>query len=112
MVSELKKVSRLRPRRRGGRRRRAHNIDFVSIGVKKSHLVYTFNLGGGVGKATSRLPVTDGAWHSVTIVRRGTLALMWIDDVSVPVAIQALPTHSILNIPGRVYLGEFKASIF
>nr|CAB3254668.1 basement membrane-specific heparan sulfate proteoglycan core protein-like [Phallusia mammillata] len=85
-----------------GRRR---NGDFISVGLQASYLVYSFDLGGGRSSATSTFPVVDGLWHKATIVRRGSLALMWIDDHVAPTAVQSASTHNDANTPGRVYVG-------
>jgi len=63
-------------------------------------------LGGGKGEATSKFPVSDGALHTATIVRRGSLALMWLDDMPMPEATQSPRTHTVANTPGRLYIGE------
>ena len=105
MVSELKALSRSRHKRRH-RRRRARKKDYITLGVQGSKLVYSFDLGGGMGKATSRFPVSDGFIHSATIVRRGSLALMWLDDVPIPVATQSPRSHTVANTQGRIYIGE------
>ena len=81
-------------------------MDYITLGVQGSYLVYSFDLGGGMGKARSNFPVSDGVLHTVTIVRRGSLALMWMDDMPIPVATQAPHSHTVANIPGRLYIGE------
>ena len=74
--------------------------------MQGANLVFLFDLGGGQGRATSDFFVSDGLWHTVVIVRRGSLALVWIDNMPVPVAAQAPGLHSKVNAPGRVYLGK------
>jgi len=85
--------------------------DFISIGIQNSNLVYSFNLGGGRSRAVSIFPVADGLWHKVVVVRRGTLALMWLDDLKRPVATQSSPSHTDANTPGLVYVGQYLCNL-
>uniref|UniRef100_H2YI69 Laminin G domain-containing protein n=1 Tax=Ciona savignyi TaxID=51511 RepID=H2YI69_CIOSA len=93
-------------------RRRVRSKDYISVGVQGSKLVYSFELGGGQGKAISDFSVADGLWHHVTILRRGSLALMWLDDLPTPVASQAPGTHTVANAPGRLYVGGAPDVVF
>nr|XP_018666843.1 basement membrane-specific heparan sulfate proteoglycan core protein [Ciona intestinalis] len=107
LTSEPSETSRLHKRSHRGRSK-----DYISVGIQESKLVYSFDLGGGQGRAVSDFPVVDGLWHHVTIVRRGSLALMWLDDVPTPVAAQAPGSHTMANTPGRVYVGGAPDVIF
>lgn len=75
--------------------------------MKNSHFRYSFKLGGAVGQVNSNFPVSDGQWHTVTVVRKGTIALVFMDDESRPTAAQAKGKIGQLRAElGDVYLGK------
>ncbi|RLV89744.1 hypothetical protein DV515_00014742 [Chloebia gouldiae] len=43
--------------------------DFLGLGLKDGHLVFSYQLGSGEATITSDDPINDGEWHRVTVTR-------------------------------------------
>ncbi|KAF4789396.1 hypothetical protein TURU_151812 [Turdus rufiventris] len=43
--------------------------DFLGLGLKDGHLVFSYQLGSGEATITSEDPINDGEWHRVTVTR-------------------------------------------
>ncbi|XP_031762630.1 basement membrane-specific heparan sulfate proteoglycan core protein isoform X7 [Xenopus tropicalis] len=78
--------------------------DFISLGLKDGHLVFSYQLGSGEANIRSEDPVNDGEWHRIVAVREGKLGSIQIDgEDSVS---GASPGRNIMvNTKGSVYLG-------
>ncbi|XP_041425838.1 basement membrane-specific heparan sulfate proteoglycan core protein isoform X9 [Xenopus laevis] len=78
--------------------------DFISMGLKDGHLLFSYQLGSGEANIRSEDPVNDGEWHRIVAVREGKLGSIQIDgEDSVS---GASPGRNIMvNTKGSVYLG-------
>nr|XP_039259403.1 basement membrane-specific heparan sulfate proteoglycan core protein-like isoform X1 [Styela clava] len=79
--------------------------DFIQLGIRDARIEYMFQLGSSQVKAQGSFPLADGQWHNVTVTRRASLALMWIDDLQWPVAVQAEGDLSENMDLGDLYIG-------
>ncbi|XP_042333788.1 LOW QUALITY PROTEIN: basement membrane-specific heparan sulfate proteoglycan core protein [Sceloporus undulatus] len=78
--------------------------DFISLGLKDGHLVFSYQLGSGEANIFSEDPVDDGEWHRVTAVREGKKGFLQVDGEEVIVG-ESSGKHVMVNTKGRVYIG-------
>ncbi|XP_060046950.1 pikachurin [Erinaceus europaeus] len=56
------------------------NSDFISLGLQKGSLVFSYNLGSGMVSITVNGSFSDGRWHRVKAVREGQSGKVTVDD--------------------------------
>ncbi|XP_069467045.1 basement membrane-specific heparan sulfate proteoglycan core protein isoform X3 [Ambystoma mexicanum] len=78
--------------------------DFVSLGLKDGHLVFSYQLGSGEANIMSEDPVNDGEWHRVTAIREGKEGSIQIDGEDLASG-QSPGKNLMLNTKGSIYLG-------
>eukprot|EP00066_Takifugu_rubripes_P028084 XP_011617350.1 PREDICTED: basement membrane-specific heparan sulfate proteoglycan core protein [Takifugu rubripes] len=78
--------------------------DFISLGLQRGHLVFSYQLGSGEAQILSREAVNDGRWHKVTAVRTGKDGYIQIDG-GAAVHGQSRGRSIMVNTKGNVYLG-------
>ncbi|XP_054857961.1 basement membrane-specific heparan sulfate proteoglycan core protein isoform X3 [Eublepharis macularius] len=78
--------------------------DFISLGLKDGHLVFSFQLGSGEAHIVSEDPVDDGEWHRVTAIREGRRGFLQVDGEEMGAG-ESPGRNVMVNTQGRVYIG-------
>ncbi|XP_052547649.1 basement membrane-specific heparan sulfate proteoglycan core protein isoform X12 [Tympanuchus pallidicinctus] len=78
--------------------------DFVGLGLKDGHLVFSYQLGSGEATIVSEDPVNDGEWHHVMAARQGRRGWLQVDGEE-PVFGESPGTNIMANTQGSVYIG-------
>ncbi|XP_054251094.1 basement membrane-specific heparan sulfate proteoglycan core protein [Indicator indicator] len=78
--------------------------DFLSLGLKDGHLVFSYQLGSGEATIVSEDPINDGEWHRVTVTREGQRGLLQVDGEE-PVSGESPGANIMANTQGSIYLG-------
>nr|CAE51322.1 basement membrane-specific heparan sulfate proteoglycan core protein precursor [Gallus gallus] len=78
--------------------------DFVGLGLKDGHLVFSYQLGSGEATIVSEDPVNDGEWHHVMAARQGRRGWLQVDGEE-PVFGESPGTNVMANTQGNVYVG-------
>ncbi|XP_077167850.1 basement membrane-specific heparan sulfate proteoglycan core protein isoform X5 [Paroedura picta] len=78
--------------------------DFISLGLKDGHLVFSFQLGSGESNLLSEDPVDDGEWHKVTAIREGRRGFLQVDGEDM-VTGESPGKNVMVNAKGQVYIG-------
>ncbi|POI32121.1 hypothetical protein CIB84_004127, partial [Bambusicola thoracicus] len=77
--------------------------DFVGLGLKDGHLVFSYQLGSGEATIVSEDPVNDGEWHHVMAARQGRRGWLQVDGEE-PVFGESPGTNVMANTQGNVYV--------
>ncbi|XP_067328854.1 basement membrane-specific heparan sulfate proteoglycan core protein isoform X5 [Anolis sagrei] len=78
--------------------------DFISLGLKDGHLLFSYQLGSGEANILSDDPVDDGEWHRVTAIREGKKGSLQVDGEEA-VTGESSGKHVMVNAKGRLYIG-------
>ncbi|KAM9217540.1 LOW QUALITY PROTEIN: basement membrane-specific heparan sulfate proteoglycan core protein [Leptosomus discolor] len=78
--------------------------DFVGLGLKDGHLVFSYQLGSGEATIVSEDPINDGEWHRVTVTREGQRGQLQVDGEE-PVSGESPGANIMANTQGSVYIG-------
>uniref|UniRef100_G3US27 Uncharacterized protein n=1 Tax=Meleagris gallopavo TaxID=9103 RepID=G3US27_MELGA len=78
--------------------------DFVGLGLKDGHLVFSYQLGSGEATIISEDPVNDGEWHHVMAARQGRRGWLQVDGEE-PVFGESPGTNIMANTQGSIYIG-------
>ncbi|KAM3659714.1 LOW QUALITY PROTEIN: basement membrane-specific heparan sulfate proteoglycan core protein [Ammospiza maritima maritima] len=78
--------------------------DFLGLGLKDGHLVFSYQLGSGEATITSEDPVNDGEWHRVTVTREGRRGQLQVDGEE-PVSGESPGSNVMANTEGSIYVG-------
>ncbi|XP_053136681.1 basement membrane-specific heparan sulfate proteoglycan core protein isoform X4 [Hemicordylus capensis] len=78
--------------------------DFVSLGLKGGHLVFSYQLGSGEANLQSEDPIDDGEWHRVTAIREGKKGFLQVDGEETVTA-ESPGKNIMVNTKGPVYIG-------
>ncbi|XP_048823348.1 basement membrane-specific heparan sulfate proteoglycan core protein-like [Lagopus muta] len=78
--------------------------DFVGLGLKDGHLVFSYQLGSGEATIVSEDPVNDGEWHHVMAARQGRRGWLQVDGEE-PLFGESPGTNIMANSQGSVYIG-------
>ncbi|XP_068772364.1 basement membrane-specific heparan sulfate proteoglycan core protein isoform X3 [Struthio camelus] len=78
--------------------------DFISLGLKDGHLVFSYQLGSGEATIVSEDPINDGEWHRVTATREGRRGWLQVDGEE-PTHGESPGTNIMANTEGNIYLG-------
>ncbi|XP_064028426.1 basement membrane-specific heparan sulfate proteoglycan core protein isoform X3 [Pogoniulus pusillus] len=78
--------------------------DFLGLGLKDGHLVFSYQLGSGVATIMSEDPINDGEWHRVTVTREGQRGLLQVDGEE-PVSGESPGANIMANTQGSIYVG-------
>ncbi|KAM4758608.1 basement membrane-specific heparan sulfate proteoglycan core protein isoform 5-T5 [Cyanocitta cristata] len=78
--------------------------DFLGLGLKDGHLVFSYQLGSGEATITSEDPVNDGEWHRVTVTREGRRGQLQVDGEE-PVSGESPGSNIMANTEGSIYVG-------
>ncbi|CAM4577609.1 unnamed protein product [Lepidochelys kempii] len=78
--------------------------DFISLGLRDGHLVFSYQLGSGEANIVSEDPVNDGEWHRVTAVREGRRGSIQVDGEEL-VSGESPGSNVMVNTQGSVYIG-------
>ncbi|KAG8431338.1 hypothetical protein GDO86_019022 [Hymenochirus boettgeri] len=78
--------------------------DFVSLGLKGGHLVFSYQLGSGEANILSEDPVNDGEWHKIVAFREGKSGSIQIDGEELVSGVSP-GDHIMKNTMGSIYLG-------
>ncbi|XP_061235500.1 basement membrane-specific heparan sulfate proteoglycan core protein isoform X1 [Neopsephotus bourkii] len=78
--------------------------DFIGLGLKDGHLVFSYQLGSGEGTIISEDPINDGEWHRVTVTREGRRGQLQVDGEE-PVSGESPGTNIMANTEGSIYVG-------
>ncbi|KAJ8401580.1 hypothetical protein AAFF_G00378970 [Aldrovandia affinis] len=81
------------------------NSDFLSLGLQDGALIFSYNLGSGVGTAMVNGTFSDGRWHRVKAVRDGQSGKLTVDDYGAktgksPGKMRQLNTNGVLYVGG------------
>ncbi|XP_077312090.1 basement membrane-specific heparan sulfate proteoglycan core protein isoform X8 [Lithobates pipiens] len=76
--------------------------DFISLGLKDGHLLFSYQLGSGEAKIMTEDPINDGEWHKVTAIREGKSGSIQVDGEEVVSG----------SSPGKNIMVDTKASIY
>ncbi|XP_010224300.1 PREDICTED: basement membrane-specific heparan sulfate proteoglycan core protein-like, partial [Tinamus guttatus] len=82
--------------------------DFLGLGLKDGHLVFSYQLGSGEATIVSEDPINDGEWHRVTATREGRRGGLQVDGEE-PVHGESPGTKIMANTEGDIYLGSAPA---
>ncbi|XP_032087651.1 basement membrane-specific heparan sulfate proteoglycan core protein isoform X2 [Thamnophis elegans] len=82
----------------------AKGKDFISLGLKDGHLLFSYQLGSGEVNIHSEDPVDDGEWHRVTAVREGKRGSLQVDGEEA-VTGESSGRNVMVNTKGRIYIG-------
>ncbi|XP_073426230.1 basement membrane-specific heparan sulfate proteoglycan core protein isoform X4 [Dendrobates tinctorius] len=86
--------------REGGGRER----DFISLGLRRGHLVFSYQLGSGEANITTEDPINDGEWHKITAIREGRSGSIYIDGEEVMTG-QSPGKNVMVDTRSKVYVG-------
>ncbi|XP_053308483.1 basement membrane-specific heparan sulfate proteoglycan core protein [Spea bombifrons] len=78
--------------------------DFISLGLKDGHLLFSYQLGSGEANILSEDPVNDGEWHKIVAVREGKSGSIQIDGEDL-VSGSSPGKNIMVNTKGSVYIG-------
>ncbi|KAL9825380.1 LOW QUALITY PROTEIN: basement membrane-specific heparan sulfate proteoglycan core protein [Geothlypis trichas] len=78
--------------------------DFLGLGLKDGHLVFSYQLGSGEATITSEDPVNDGEWHRVTVTREGRRGQLQVDGEEA-VSGESPGSNIMANTEGSIYVG-------
>ncbi|XP_063292891.1 basement membrane-specific heparan sulfate proteoglycan core protein isoform X6 [Pelobates fuscus] len=78
--------------------------DFISLGLKDGHLVFSYQLGSGEANIMSDDPVNDGEWHKIIAVREGKAGSIQVDGEEL-VSGSSPGKNIMVNTKGSVYIG-------
>ncbi|XP_027563488.1 basement membrane-specific heparan sulfate proteoglycan core protein-like [Neopelma chrysocephalum] len=78
--------------------------DFLGLGLKDGHLVFSYQLGSGEATIVSEDPINDGEWHRVTVTREGRRGQLQVDGEE-PVSGESPGSNIMANTEGNVYVG-------
>uniref|UniRef100_A0A674KCR5 Heparan sulfate proteoglycan 2 n=1 Tax=Terrapene triunguis TaxID=2587831 RepID=A0A674KCR5_9SAUR len=79
--------------------------DFISLGLRDGHLVFSYQLGSGEASIVSEDPINDGEWHRVTAVREGRRGSIQVDGEEL-VSGESPGSNVMVNTQGNVYIGK------
>ncbi|CAI9621644.1 unnamed protein product [Staurois parvus] len=85
--------------REGGRER-----DFISLGLKDGHLLFSYQLGSGEANIMTEDPINDGEWHKITAIREGKSGSIQVDGEDV-VSGSSPGKNIMVDTKGSVYIG-------
>ncbi|KAJ8262647.1 hypothetical protein COCON_G00151040 [Conger conger] len=79
------------------------NSDFLSLGLQDGALIFSYNLGSGVGAVMVNGTFSDGRWHRVKAVRDGQSGKLTVDDYGAktgrsPGKMRQLNTNGVLYV--------------
>ncbi|XP_048872623.1 basement membrane-specific heparan sulfate proteoglycan core protein isoform X12 [Brienomyrus brachyistius] len=78
--------------------------DFISLGLQNGHLVFSYQLGSGEARITSREPINNADWRMIRAVRTGKQGYIQIDGG--PISRGLSRGESVMvNTKGDIYLG-------
>ncbi|EMP24866.1 Basement membrane-specific heparan sulfate proteoglycan core protein, partial [Chelonia mydas] len=77
--------------------------DFISLGLRDGHLVFSYQLGSGEASIVSEDPINDGEWHRVTAVREGRRGSIQVDGEEL-VSGESPGSNIMVNTQGSVYI--------
>lgn len=83
-------------------REQGRERDFISLGLKDGHLLFSYQLGSGEAKIMTEDPINDGEWHKVTAIREGKSGSIQVDGEEVVSG----------SSPGKNIMVDTKASIY
>ncbi|XP_028850828.1 basement membrane-specific heparan sulfate proteoglycan core protein isoform X4 [Denticeps clupeoides] len=78
--------------------------DFISLGLQNGHAVFSYQLGSGEARITSKGPINDGSWHKITAFRTGKQGNLQIDGGPISRG-QSMGNSIMVNTKGSIYLG-------
>ncbi|XP_063807041.1 basement membrane-specific heparan sulfate proteoglycan core protein-like, partial [Pseudophryne corroboree] len=78
--------------------------DFISLGLKDGHLVFSYQLGSGEANIITEDPINDGEWHKVTAVREGKAGSIQVDGEEL-VSGSSPGKNIMVDTKAKVYLG-------
>ncbi|XP_044524651.1 basement membrane-specific heparan sulfate proteoglycan core protein [Gracilinanus agilis] len=78
--------------------------DFISLGLKDGHLVFSYQLGSGEAHIISEDPINDGEWHKVTALREGRSGSIQVDGEEMVSGRSPGPNVAV-NTKGSIYIG-------
>ncbi|XP_063173518.1 basement membrane-specific heparan sulfate proteoglycan core protein isoform X2 [Candoia aspera] len=78
--------------------------DFISLGLKDGHLLFSYQLGSGEANIRSEDPIDDGEWHRVTAVREGKRGFLQVDGEEAMTG-ESSGRNVMVNAKGRIYIG-------
>ncbi|KAM6931151.1 pikachurin isoform 2-T2 [Xenentodon cancila] len=83
------------------------NSDFLSMGLQDGGLIFSYNLGSGVGTIIVNGTFGDGKWHRVKAVRDGQSGKLTVDDYGAKTGRSPGKMRQ-LNINGPLFVGGMK----
>ncbi|KAG7481508.1 hypothetical protein MATL_G00067440 [Megalops atlanticus] len=83
------------------------NSDFLSLGLQDGALIFSYNLGSGVGTVMVNGTFSDGRWHRVKAVRDGQSGKLTVDDYGAKTSKSPGKMRQ-LNTNGVLYVGGMK----
>uniref|UniRef100_A0A4W3GQQ4 Heparan sulfate proteoglycan 2 n=1 Tax=Callorhinchus milii TaxID=7868 RepID=A0A4W3GQQ4_CALMI len=78
--------------------------DYVALGLRNGHLLFSYQLGSGEANILSEDPINDGEWHKITAVREGKSGHIQVDEDEV-VRGESTGDKVMVNTKGSIYLG-------
>ncbi|XP_040441615.1 LOW QUALITY PROTEIN: basement membrane-specific heparan sulfate proteoglycan core protein [Falco naumanni] len=78
--------------------------DFIGLGLKDGHLVFSYQLGSGEATIISEDPINDGEWHRVVVTREGRRGQLQVDGEE-PVSGESPGANIMANTQGSIFVG-------
>ena len=80
------------------------NTDYISLGLDSGQVIFKFNLGSGDFSVSSVSNVSDGEWHSISIVKDGSGGYLFIDGVHEGSSV-LVGSFTQLNLDSPLFIG-------
>lgn len=78
--------------------------DFMAMYLIDGFVEFAYDLGTGIGVATSEHRISIGEWHQIRVSRTGRLAILEVDN-QIPVEVLSQGAFTQLLLPQNMYLG-------
>ncbi|XP_068097689.1 basement membrane-specific heparan sulfate proteoglycan core protein isoform X2 [Hyperolius riggenbachi] len=85
-------------------REQGRERDFISLGLKDGHLLFSYQLGSGEAKILTEDPINDGEWHKITAIREGKSGSVHVDGEEM-VSGTSPGKNIMVDTKGSVYIG-------
>ncbi|KAM5132244.1 basement membrane-specific heparan sulfate proteoglycan core protein [Mantella aurantiaca] len=85
-------------------REQGRERDFISLGLKDGHLLFSYQLGSGEAKIMTEDPINDGEWHKITAIREGKSGSIQVDGEEV-ISGSSPGKNIMVDTKGSVYIG-------
>jgi len=78
--------------------------DYFSLGIRNGQVVLSYELGSGIARVVSEVPVVDGQPHRILLSRFGRFSTLSVDEET-PIRGESGGSLEVLNAKGDIYIG-------